>query len=48
MATNSMLQVSISATLRDQLEREANRKGVKVTELIRHLILANCGPREEK
>jgi hypothetical protein len=47
MATSSMLQVRISHTLRDQLEREASKKGLRPTELIRYLIFTTCG-KEEK
>jgi hypothetical protein len=46
MATNQTLQVRLSPTLRGQLEREASRKGIKATELIRHLIASTCGKEE--
>jgi hypothetical protein len=46
MATNSMLQVRLSQTLRDRLEAEASRKGLRPGELVRSLISASCGPKE--
>jgi hypothetical protein len=42
MRDASYLQVRISGHLRDRLEAEARRRGVKATELTRALILGFC------